>query len=279
MPAALTLLLLLAECLLLWLLLLWLERDATRSLMFAASALTVFSLPPFFFCRKLEEELHIQSIGIESLLDRYKKQNSKLEIAQRNVNLAKTEESMRLTQLKTLKQARLTSEARVHHLQTNVERLNDLRAEYEKTKSQLVEKNELYVQEKKKSTKETVRAEKWKARAFDLSKQMLELTTIQPMKEKSLMGEETSGATPQSTDRNGGNKNNSSMWSASVNQDWRGGISSVATLQSRDPPNMRRVQNQGPGQTTVLRPKINKNYQSLPVLNPANGGGSARRRK
>ena len=227
---------------------------------------------------KLEEELHIQSIGIESLLERYKNQNVKLERAQRDVTLAKTEESMRLDQLRLLKQARITSEARVNHLQENVERLNELRSEFTVTSNALKDTKSLYVAEQKKCTKEHERAEKWKARAFDLSKQMLELSTIQPMKEGNGGGGSGGGnvnGTPQSSSRRSDRHpaaKNSSMWSASSNQDWRGGISSVASLQIGDPPNMVRTIGKGPGNTTLIQLKSKgRNHQSLPVLslNPA----------
>ena len=219
---------------------------------------------------KLEEELQIQSIGIESLLKRYKKQSIKLDEVKRDVNLAKTEESMRLQQLRVLKQARITSEARVNHLQENVERLNELRSEFVKVQGKLKETNQLYLEEKKKYKKEHERAEKWKARAFDLSKQMLEVTTIEPMRDEKINESNHSDNhnTPQSTIRSRGGGANSLMWSASSNRDWRGGISSVASLSGKDPINMERIIGQGPGKTTILKLR---NHQSLPVLalNPA----------
>ena len=229
---------------------------------------------------KLEEELAIQSIGIESLLERYQKQSLKLEVSKRDVEMSKTSESMRLEQLRTLKQARLTSEARVNHLQENVERLGELRTEFEKCRTELDQSKQDLFKSKTENTKNIDRANKWKARAFDLSKQMLEITTIQPMKNDN-DGIAMEDRTPQSTARsslNGGGggsgMTNSSMWSASANDSWRGGISSMATLHGMDPKNSSRTTG-GPGNTTIISLK-KRNHQSLPVLNPATGSGRRR---
>ena len=239
---------------------------------------------------KLEEELAIQSIGIESLLERYKKQNEKLVSAHRDATLSKTAESMRLDQLRKLKQERLTSEARVNHLQENVDRLNELRAEYERVRAQLTETEEELSKEREIRNKEVNRAEKWKQRTFDLSKQMLELTTIQPMKNDGIAQDDM---TPQNTERrgDGGSRgshgssrmetmSNSSMWSASANDSgWRGGVASMATLHAMDQTGTVRVRGQGPGGTTILRKKAKVNYQSLPsLMNPGNGNALERRR-
>jgi hypothetical protein len=240
---------------------------------------------------KLEEELAIQSIGIESLLERYKRQNERLVSAHRDAALSKTAESMRLEQLRKLKHERLTSEARVNHLQENVDRLNELRAEYERVRGKLAEREEELSKEREIRRKEADRAEKWKQRTFDLSKQMLELTTIQPMKDDGIAQEDM---TPQNTERTGGGSNsgshvktmsNSSMWSASANDSgWHGGVASMATLHAMDQTGTERVSGKGPGGTTILRKKAKVNYQSLPsLMNPAaigttNGGGVHRRR-
>ena len=232
---------------------------------------------------KLEEELAIQSIGIESLLERYKKQASKLDASRRDVDMARTTETMRLEQLRTLKQARLTSEARLNHMQENVERLGELRTEFEKCRDELNTTKASLATVVTAKQREANRAEKWKRRAFDLSKQMLELTTIQPMRNDGIPLE---NRTPKSTGRSihstgipGDARNidtmsNSSMWSASANDSWRGGVASMATLHGMDPPGSKRMEGQGPGATTLVRRKEKvMHHQSLPVLNPAEAGG------
>ena len=62
---------------------------------------------------KLEEELAIQSIGIESLLARYKRQSQVLQQVKQDKSLHQREESLRLEQLRKLKKERMSSEARI----------------------------------------------------------------------------------------------------------------------------------------------------------------------
>jgi hypothetical protein len=229
---------------------------------------------------KLEEELAIQSIGIESLLARYKRQSQVLQRSQQDTSLHKHEESLRLEQLRKLKKERMSSEARVSHLQRNVERLGELRREFETSQAQLRAATAALEEETAGRAKEVARAAKWKQRAFALSKQMLELSSVPPLRDESGGGgggggRETgngsgarhahsrSSARRQNDPETPAAGGNSMMWSASANMDWKGGAGVGARISGLDPPHMQRVRGAGPGRTTLLKPKM---LQSLPTL-------------
>lgn len=234
---------------------------------------------------KLEEELAIQSIGIESLLARYKRQSQVLQQAKQDTSLHKHEESLRLEQLRKLKKERMSSEARVSHLQRNVERLGELRREFESSQAQLKAANAALEEERAGRAKDAARAEKWKKRAFALSKQMLELSSVPPLRddrERNSGNEARAGASHTQSrssalwqdDPETPSGGNSMMWSASANMDWKGGAGVGARISGLDPPHMQRVHGAGPGKTTLLKPKM---QQSLPALRDRRRGskGSA----
>eukprot|EP00946_MAST-07B_sp_MAST-7B-sp1_P000031 g31.t1 len=216
---------------------------------------------------KLEEELAIQSIGIESLLARYKRQSQVLKQAKQDESLHKHEESLRLEQLRKLKKERMSSEARVSHLQRTVERLGELRREFEASQAQLKEANKALDEERAGRAKEAARAAKWKQRAFALSEQMLELSSVPPLRDEvdAVVGRADSRG--RSARRQGDPETplggNSVMWSASANMDWKGGAGVGVKISGMDPPNMMRVRGAGPGKTTLLKPRA---QQSLPTL-------------
>ena len=237
---------------------------------------------------KLEEELTIQSIGIESLLERYKTQSQILQKVKQDSDLHRHEETLRLDQLRKLKQERMSSEARVSHLQRNVERLSKLRQEFERSQSELKSAREDLEKERTARTKESTRAEKWKARAFALSKQMLEISSVPPLHDDSVETRNTrlganngssSSSSSISSSRHSSRRDvpearaplsrqsikggTTMMWSASANMDWKGGAGVGVQMPGMDPPGMQRVRGAGPGKTTLLK---RKPPQSLPTL-------------
>ena len=108
--------------------------------------------------------------------------------SQQDASLHKHEESLRLEQLRKLKKERMSSEARVSHLQRNVERLGELRREFESSQAQLRAATAALEEETAGRAKEAARAAKWKQRAFALSKQMLELSSVPPLRDESSGG-------------------------------------------------------------------------------------------
>ena len=182
--------------------------------------------------------------------------------------------------LRKLKKERMSSEARVSHLQRNVERLGELRREFETSQAQLRAATAALEEETAGRAKEVARAAKWKQRAFALSKQMLELSSVPPLRDESGGGgggggRETgngsgarhahsrSSARRQNDPETPAAGGNSMMWSASANMDWKGGAGVGARISGLDPPHMQRVRGAGPGRTTLLKPKM---LQSLPTL-------------
>ena len=126
-----------------------------------------------------------------------------------------------------------------------MERLGELRREFEASQAQLKEANKALDEERAGRAKEAARAAKWKQRAFALSKQMLELSSVPPLRDEI----DGVGARTDSRGRSARRQDdpetplggNSVMWSASANMDWKGGAGVGVKISGMDPPNMMRV--------------------------------------
>jgi hypothetical protein len=125
---------------------------------------------------KLKEELALQSVGVENLLQRYKKQEEMhMKLKQEKSVLAKTN-LLQLNQIAALKRHQYEYESRVSDMQSSMRKMNSNRLDQEKSLEEvpkLVEETEKYRELHQKSQK---RAQKWKTRALELSKTHLEST-------------------------------------------------------------------------------------------------------
>jgi hypothetical protein len=145
---------------------------------------------------KLKEELALQSVGVENLLQRYKKQEELyMKLKQEKSVLAKTN-LLQLNQIAALKRHQYEYESRVSDMQTSMRKMNSNRLDQEKSLEdvpKLVEEADKFRDLHSKSQK---RAQKWKTRALELSKTHLEQTKGQ-FNEESMQARLTLAGVPE----------------------------------------------------------------------------------
>ena len=125
---------------------------------------------------KLKEELALQSVGVENLLQRYKKQEEEfMKQKQEKAVLAKTN-LLQLNQIAALKRHQYEYESRVSDMQASMRKMNVARLENMEALEE-IPKLEAEVNEAREMHQKSVkRASKWKTRALELSKTHLEQT-------------------------------------------------------------------------------------------------------
>jgi hypothetical protein len=217
---------------------------------------------------KLERELTIQSIGIESLLKRYQKQLAAYrELKVENEVLVK-KDKMQTTQLRELKRDRLAAEARVANLQDSMNLLNQAQLKVADLENKL-EKSEEELHTIRGEHKITVeKVAKWKKRAFETSQIMLEQSSSRVIASQGSVDiamPATGGAsrpkmeakTESEEEARGPQPNSRAMWNSQysdaspVKNGPRGPITGLPMASS-----VNLHENMGPGSTTIVQSRM-----------------------